>query len=149
MSAEIQPGVGPGCVLQARSSEVERLVYTQCHAGLQNSPCLMNKYERAIAAFERGETHTMRVFGNSMQPVIRTKSKLTFASTDDYQVGDVVMCKVKGRMIDAHWITKKDSQGRFMIANNHNHENGWASQIVARVVAINGEAFGRAQVPQS
>jgi hypothetical protein len=102
-----------------------------------------------LLAWGRGETVTKRVFGNSMRPIIYTKSKLTFAKTDDYEVGDVVMCRVKGRLIDAHLITKRDSNGRFMIANNHNHENGWASQIYARVVAINGEPFGRPHEPQS
>ena len=102
----------------------------------------MTRQERARAALERGEQPTMRVFGNSMRPMILTKSKLTYAKTDDYQVGDVVMCKVKGRFIDAHKITKIDD-GRFMIANNHGRENGWTRTIYGRVIAVNGESFGR------
>ena len=107
----------------------------------------LGRYERVMAALAKGEHPTMRVFGNSMLPLIKTKSKLTFAATNDYQVGDVVMCKVKGRkgnrIIDAHKITKVDGQGRFMIANNRGRENGWATHIFGRVIAVNGEPFGR------
>jgi len=103
----------------------------------------MNRYERVIAALEKGQTPTMRVFGNSMLPLIKSASKLTFKATNDYQVGDVVMAHVRGRTIDAHLITKIDAQGRFMIANNRGRENGWASRIYGRVIAVNGEPFGR------
>lgn len=96
-----------------------------------------------MTALAQGQQPTMRVFGNSMLPLIKSKSKLTFAKTDDYQVGDVVMARVKGRIIDAHKITKIDDKGRCMIANNRGRENGWASQIFGRVVAVNGEPFGR------
>lgn len=104
---------------------------------------MRSRYHQAMDALAAGHDHTMQVFGNSMTPLIYTKSKLTFRATNDYQVGDVVMCKVNGRMIDAHKITKIDSSGRFMIANNHGHENGWASRVFGRVIAVNGEAFGR------
>ena len=110
---------------------------------LELSEARMNRQERARAALEDGQQPTMRVFGNSMRPMILTRSKLTYAKTDDYQVGDVVMCKVKGRFIDAHKITKVDSEGRFMIANNHGRENGWTRTIYGRVIAVNGESFGR------
>lgn len=103
----------------------------------------MKRYERVIESLAQGQQPTMRVFGNSMLPIIKSASKLTFAATNDYQVGDVVMAKVKGRVIDAHKITKIDENGRCMIANNRGRENGWASQIFGRVVAKNGEAFGR------
>ena len=94
-----------------------------------------------------GKDATMKVIGRSMLPIIQSHSKLTFRATADYQVGDVVFCKVKGKkgskFIDAHKITKIDSQGRCMIANNRGRENGWASQIYGRVIAINGGSFGR------
>jgi SOS-response transcriptional repressor LexA len=101
------------------------------------------RYERATEALAAGRDHIMRVFGNSMTPIIKSRSKLTFRATDDYQVGDVVFCKVKGRVIDAHKISKKNARGRFMIANNKGHENGWTSQIYGRVIEVDGEPFGR------
>ena len=103
----------------------------------------MKRRERVLAALEKGERPKMRVFGNSMRPMILTKSVLTYAKTDDYQVGDVVICSVKGKPIDAHKITKINSDGRYMIANNRGRENGWTRRIYGRVIAVNGESFGR------
>jgi len=102
-----------------------------------------DKYERALKLLAEGKEATMKVFGQSMKPIIESGSKLTFKATKNYQIGDVVFCKVKGRYIDAHKITKIGEQGRYMIANNRGHENGWTSQIYGRVVAMNGESFGR------
>lgn len=108
---------------------------------------MKDKYERTMRLLADGKDATMKVIGRSMLPIIQSHSKLTFRATADYQVGDVVFCKVKGkkgsRFIDAHKITKIDSQGRYMIANNRGRENGWANQIYGRVIAVNGETFGR------
>lgn len=101
------------------------------------------RYQQAIDALETGRDHTMTVTGNSMVPLIYSKSKLTFRATNDYQVGDVAFCKVSGRYIDAHKITKVGADGRFMISNNKGYDNGWASTIYGRVIAVNGEPFGR------
>lgn len=106
----------------------------------------MTKYERAVADLDAGRDHTMKVFGNSMQPKIESGSELTFRKTDDYEVGDVVLSKVKGRWIDAHQITKVDAQGRFMISNNKGWDNGWASKVFGRVISVNGKPFGRATI---
>jgi SOS-response transcriptional repressor LexA len=106
----------------------------------------MNKYERVLSALERGEDASMKVFGNSMLPIIESGSELTFRRTDDYQVGDVVISRVKGRVIDAHKITKIDAQGRFMISNNKGWDNGWASRVFGRVILVNGRSFGRATI---
>lgn len=103
----------------------------------------MSRYERVFEALAAGERPTMSVSGQSMMPIIKSGSKLTFAKTDDYQIGDVVMARVRGRVIDAHKITKIADDGRCMISNNRGHDNGWASQIFGRVVEVNGEAFGR------
>jgi len=103
----------------------------------------MKKYEKAIKELsEDGET-TFKVFGNSMTPKIKTKSVLTFKKTDDYKKGDVVFCKVKGNYIDAHLVTKVDAQGRYLISNNHGHDNGWTKKIFGRVIKVNGKKFGR------
>lgn len=100
------------------------------------------RYERAIAALDRGEDAKMRVVGNSMLPLIKSKSVVTFRRTEDYQVGDVVFVKVKGNYL-THKITKIDEKGRYMIANNKGRENGWASNILGRVIEVNGQTFGR------
>lgn len=104
---------------------------------------MSEKCLRAVEALEKTGSHTMTVGGNSMMPLIKDKSSLTYAKTDDYQVGDVVLTKVKGRWIEAHLITKMDASGRYLISNNKGHDNGWTRKIYGRVVAVNGNPFGR------
>lgn len=103
----------------------------------------MTKYERAVAALAEGHDFTMKVTGQSMMPIIKSGSALTFRKTDDYEVGDVVLSKVKGRWIDAHKITKIDASGRYLISNNKGWDNGWTKKVFGRVIAVNGEQFGR------
>ena len=76
----------------------------------------------------------MKVFGNSMLPIIKSGSLLTFKKEKSYQINDIVFCKVKGRYIDAHKITKTDGNARYMIANNGGYENGWTKTIFGRVI---------------
>ena len=67
----------------------------------------MNKYERLKHNLETTGTGEMKCFGNSMLPILPNASICTFVVEDDYDVGDIVFCKVKGRWIDSHLITKK------------------------------------------
>jgi len=96
----------------------------------------MNKYERLKEELKTKGEGKMKGFGNSMMPIIKSGSLLTFKTAETYDIGDIVFCKVKGRMIDAHKITKVDASGRFMIANNKGFENGWTRQIFGKVVHI-------------
>jgi phage repressor protein C with HTH and peptisase S24 domain len=93
----------------------------------------MNKYERVLKELETAGTAQMKVFGNSMTPILKSGSLMTYKREDDYEVGQIVFCKVKGRYIDAHLITKKDKNKGFMISNNHNWDNGWTKTIYGRV----------------
>jgi phage repressor protein C with HTH and peptisase S24 domain len=102
----------------------------------------MTKYVKAVEDLNEGKKHTMKVFGNSMSPLIKDGSKVTFSKTDDYQIGDVVMTKVSGRWM-VHKITKIGSDNRYMISNNKGHDNGWTKNIFGRVIAVNSEPFGR------
>jgi SOS-response transcriptional repressor LexA len=94
----------------------------------------MSKYERLKTDLEVTGTGKMKAFGNSMLPVLKNGSLLTFLRTADYKPGDIVFCKVKGRYIDAHKIIKKDDNKGFLIANNHGFENGWTKIIYGKVV---------------
>lgn len=97
----------------------------------------MTKYERLKAALASEEkTGKMKCFGNSMLPILKSGGLITFVAQDTYVVGDIVFCKVKGRYIDAHKITKIDSQKGYMIANNHGYENGWTKQIYGKAVQV-------------
>jgi len=76
----------------------------------------------------------MKCFGNSMLPKLPNPSLCTYEVRDSYEIGDIVFCKVKGRYIDAHLITKKSPDGQYLISNNHGYDNGWTSMVYARVV---------------
>lgn len=93
----------------------------------------MNKFERLKSALKTKGNGKMKAFGNSMLPILKSGSLLNFETADDYEIGDIVFCKVKGRYIDAHKIVKKDSNKGFLIVNNHGFENGWTKIIYGRV----------------
>lgn len=96
----------------------------------------MNKYLRLKEELESVGTGKMKGFGQSMKPIIESGSLLTFQKSENYKVGDIVFCKVKGRYIDAHKITKVHPSKGFMIANNHGWENGWTKEIYGKVIHI-------------
>jgi hypothetical protein len=94
----------------------------------------MTKYQRMQDELANTGRAECKAFGQSMKPILESGSFLTFEKRPVYHVGDIVFCKVKGRYIDAHKITKIDSQGRYLISNNHGHDNGWTGQIFGKVV---------------
>ena len=99
----------------------------------------MNKYERVKTELEEEGVSRMKCFGNSMTPILESGSLLEFEKQEEYEVDDIVFCKVKGRHIDAHKITKKEQNKkrvRYMIANNKGYENGWTQTIYGKVVAV-------------
>jgi phage repressor protein C with HTH and peptisase S24 domain len=96
----------------------------------------MNKYEILKQQLELNGSGKMKAFGNSMLPILKSGSLLTFERKDNYEVDDIVFCKVRGRYIDAHKITKTDSNKGYMIANNHGYENGWTKTIYGKVINV-------------
>lgn len=76
----------------------------------------------------------MTCFGSSMMPILKSGSTVTFKKQEDYKIGDIVFCKVRGRFIDAHKIIKKDRKRGFLIANNRGHENGWTHTIYGKAI---------------
>ena len=100
----------------------------------------MNKYERVKFELETKGAGSMRCFGNSMLPIIKSGSKITFEVKDDYEVGDIVFCRVRGYWIDAHIITKKNQKRGWMISNYDGWENGWTKTIYGKAITaeLNG-----------
>lgn len=96
----------------------------------------MNKYENLRRSLEEKGTGRMKCFGNSMEPKLKSGGTITFQVMDEYNVGDIVFSKVKGRYIDAHQITKKDARGRYLISNNHGWDNGWTTVIYGKAVLV-------------
>ena len=96
----------------------------------------MNKYLIAKEKLEKEGQAVMTCFGNSMTPILKSGCTLLFKKFSEYEIGDVVFCKVRGRFIDAHKIIKKDARRGYLIANNHGHENGWTNIVYGKVVQI-------------
>ena len=95
----------------------------------------MNKYLRLKDELETNKRGQMKEFGNSMLPIIKSGTLLTYEKSESYKVGDVVFCKVKGRFM-THKIAQISADGKYLITNNRGHENGWASknQIYGKVI---------------
>jgi hypothetical protein len=93
----------------------------------------VNKYERLKHDLSETKTGTMKCFGHSMVPILQSGTLNTYAVEDEYRIGDIVFCKVKGRYIDAHKITARQGD-RYLISNNHGHDNGWTKIVYGRVV---------------
>lgn len=92
------------------------------------------KYLRLIKDLKDKGEGKMTCFGSSMTPILKSGMTLTFKKQNDYEVGDIVFCKVKGRFIDAHKIIKKDNKRGYLIANNHGWENGWTRMIYGKAI---------------
>jgi len=99
----------------------------------------MNKYERLKKDLEEKGTGKVKVFGSSMTPILKSGSLLTFQKCDEYEIGDKVFCRVRGKYIDCHLITRKDAAGRYLISNNKGWDNGWTKKIFGKVVEANGQ----------
>jgi phage repressor protein C with HTH and peptisase S24 domain len=99
----------------------------------------VTKYERIKDALKESGVGKMKAFGNSMLPIIKSGSLLTYEVKEKYEINDIVFCKVRGKYIEAHKITKIDDKKGYMIANNKGFENGWAKTIYGYVTEINGE----------
>lgn len=95
-----------------------------------------SKYLRLIEELNKNGKGKMKAFGNSMLPILKSGSLLTFEKFDEYEIDDIVFCKVKGRYIDAHKITKKDTNKGYLIANNQGYENGWTKTIYGKVIQV-------------
>lgn len=94
----------------------------------------MSKYEHLLSELDANGHGTMKCYGNSMLPILSNPSTNVYVKQATYKKGDIVFCKVKGRYIDAHLITKVAADGQYLISNNHGHDNGWTSTIYGKVV---------------
>jgi len=96
----------------------------------------MSWASHAIEKLKRGEPVTIRPHGNSMRPKINSGDRVDISPDEDYNKGDIVLVKVRGRVY-LHLI-KAIKDDRFLIGNNHGRINGWANKkaIYGKVVKI-------------
>lgn len=66
----------------------------------------MNKYSTLMDSLAKTGTGVMKCYGSSMLPILSNPTTNTYQRQASYKKGDIVFCKVKGRYIDAHLITK-------------------------------------------
>ncbi len=92
--------------------------------------------DNAIKKLESGESVTINPTGNSMSPKIKSGATVTVSpvNTEDIEVGDVVLCRVKGRQY-LHFV-QEINEGMFLIRNNRGHTNGWTGVIYGKVTKI-------------
>jgi hypothetical protein len=87
---------------------------------------------------KNGETVTFNPKGNSMMPRIKSGQEITVSPLDEttkLEVGNVVLCKVKGRIF-LHLISAIDNIRGFQISNNKGYVNGWTREICGIVKGI-------------
>ena len=89
-----------------------------------------------IAKLAAGETFSFRPRGDSMTGKINSGQKVTVTpcTPADVEVGDIVLCRVKGNTY-LHLVAAKQ-EDRFLIKNNRGHENGWTKQIYGKVLSV-------------
>lgn len=86
----------------------------------------------AIEQLRAGESVVIRPRGHSMVPLIESGRRCMVdpCTVESLEVGDVVLCKVSGRIYFHLVSALKD--GRALIANNGGRQNGWTSQIYGK-----------------
>jgi phage repressor protein C with HTH and peptisase S24 domain len=85
---------------------------------------------------QEGQTVQFRPRGDSMTPRIHSGDLVTVSpDVSDLQVGDIVLCRVKGNYY-LHLISAKLPRGRYQISNNQGHVNGNASAVFGKVIRV-------------
>jgi hypothetical protein len=93
--------------------------------------CRIARLQQELATIGRAK---FKATGNSMLPILKSDSLLTYERRDDYNVKDIDCCKVDGHFIAAHFITMKEHSKGWLISNNHKYDNGWTRTIFGKVV---------------
>ena len=99
---------------------------------MADTPALMSHAARIQdAILVRHVPIISREPGNSMTPILKSRQPCLLSPIDRaLKKGDIVFAKVKGNWY-THRILQVGDDGRVLIGNNHGHENGWTSRVVA------------------
>lgn len=100
-----------------------------------------------VEALLRGETIISKEPGNSMTPKIKHRQPVRIRPVknwEEVEIGDIVYCKVAGR-IYTHLVTAKNDKRGCQIGNNHGHINGWTKIIYGKVIEVLQEKKDRAR----
>ncbi len=92
-----------------------------------------------IESLLKGKITSFRPKGNSMSGKIESGQLCTLSpDIADLAVGDIVLCKVGGKVY-LHLIKaiKQDSTRKsYLIGNNKGHTNGWTSSIYGKLIKV-------------
>ena len=92
--------------------------------------------DRAIKDLQAGKTTVIKPHGGSMKGKVESGSTVTVEpiAPEDVQVGDIVLCKVKGNQY-LH-LVKAIEGTRFLIGNNKGRTNGWTRAVFGKAIKI-------------
>ena len=85
--------------------------------------------DSAIKELQDGKAVVVKPTGNSMKGKVESGARVTLepVELDKIEIGDIVLCKVKGRQY-LH-LVKAIDKGRFLIGNNKGRTNGWTRAV--------------------
>ena len=89
---------------------------------------------RAIEDLREGKTTQVKPHGNSMRPKVMSGALVTLEPRDTYEVGDIVLARVKGTLY-LH-LVKAVQGGRYQIGNNRGGINGWTRTVYGKAVRV-------------
>jgi phage repressor protein C with HTH and peptisase S24 domain len=91
-------------------------------------------YTEAVQRLQEGKSVTVRPYGHSMEPLVRSGEVVTLEPCTSHTVktGDIVLCKVHGK----HYLhlVKATAFGTALIANNKGNINGWTQTIYGKKI---------------
>jgi len=72
-----------------------------------------------------------------MRPRVLSGARVTLepCTTEEAEVGDIVLCRVKGNVY-LHLVKAKSTDGRVLIGNNRGGTNGWTKAVYGRAVEV-------------
>lgn len=91
----------------------------------------------AIETLVSGEDAKVTPHGNSMRPKVESGATVTLTpcTAEEAEEGDIVLCKVKGRVY-LHLVQAKQSDGRVLIGNNRGGTNGWTRTVYGKAIQV-------------
>lgn len=81
--------------------------------------------KKEIKSLREGKQVTFRPRGRSMAPLVFDKQKVTITPDIIPEVGDIVLCTVKGNHFLHKVLDVKPNSTQFKIGNNKGFVNGW------------------------
>ncbi len=87
-----------------------------------------------IRTLQESPTVTFRPRGNSMTPHIKSGQQVTVERCETPEVGDIVLCRVRGKQY-LHFVRTTGKRG-YLIGNAHGKMNGWTGTIYGKVIQV-------------